>query len=133
MLENILLALVAGSAVNLAFEDIFSKRTLPKPSYLAHIGLILAYLLVAQGLLTTLLFLACLGVVYVATLNKKNVGVSLGDAGLFVILVTPGPIAMPLLLIPTAYVFLKNTGEKIEVMPYIALYLVSLSILALTS
>lgn len=124
MEKLLFLAFIVGSTINLAFEDVFSGKILPKPSFLAHLFLILAYILLFHGLVHGLLFFAF--VLLLGYLSKRGIRLlGLGDAAIYLMFLEFNPILFYVCLVPHAFIVIKE-NRSAEFLPSIALYLTAL-------
>jgi hypothetical protein len=114
---DILWILIAGSTLNLAFEDIFSKRIIPKPSFLVNIFLIIAYLSFQPIYL--IVFLVFLALIW--TTKQRYIG--LADAGVFLIFVNFNPLLAAFSFLPALIFVILTMENKHEFSVSIALYL----------
>lgn len=125
MIQPILLALVAGSTVNLALEDVLNDRNIPKPSLLLNFFLILAYIFLFFGIYQAVFFF--IFALFLAIMNSKGYHhVGLGDVGIYLVFLQFNALLFFFLQIPTLLCFWLNKGRNIPYLPFIALYFLGL-------
>lgn len=124
MNNTILLAFVAGSAANLALEDVFSPRKIPTYSGLAHMFLIFVYVFSAHGFIWAFGFILFLAILYLT--KQKYIG--LGDAGAFLFISDYEPFILTLAILPGFIVEISRRENKHEMVMTIALYIFILTL-----
>ena len=129
MEQMIFLAIIAGSTINLAMEDVLNDKIIPKPSFFIHLFLVLGYVLLYFGLFNAILtFSFFIFLLIVSTTKYKKDLWGIGDISLAVVFLQFNSILFFMCLIPIIIMLLWNKGRSVALLPFVALYFISLLI-----